>query len=342
MGRLGLFLARHSFLTAMALLLAAGLSCGLWIPVASLQAVTGWISPAYTTGVILFLMSATLDGRKLWHASAVSPGPSVLGIVSNMLVGPALAWGLSFTQPLRDFEIGLLIAGAVPCTLATAAVWTRKAGGNDAVALVVTLATNLSCMLTTTFWLELTTGRETPIDARAMGLKLLCSAVLPMTGGQLLRLVPGAPLWISRRQRAATRIAQSLVLLIVFIAASDAGRQISATGRWPAFWPLAWVWLSCAATHAGMMAFVFAGVRWFHVERADGIAAALAGSQKTLPIGLMLATDPRLFADPNLLGPGRPAPFVLLPMILFHLSQLTIDAVLIERWNAREAPPHSG
>jgi sodium/bile acid cotransporter 7 len=73
-------------------------------------------------------------------------------------------------------------------------------------------------------------------------------------------------------------------------------------------------------------------VAWFGagplgVRRDDRIAAVFAGSQKTLPIGLLIATDPRL------LGGGKLS-FAMLPMLMYHASQLIIDTVVAARLSA--------
>ena len=55
-------------------------------------------------------------------------------------------------------SVGILVVGAIPSTLASAAVWTRRAGGNDAVAILGTIVTNLSCFVVTPVWLFQMTG----------------------------------------------------------------------------------------------------------------------------------------------------------------------------------------
>ena len=39
------------------------------------------------------------------------------------------------------------VAAVVPCTLASASVWTRKAGGDDSISMMTTVVTNLACLL---------------------------------------------------------------------------------------------------------------------------------------------------------------------------------------------------
>jgi sodium/bile acid cotransporter 7 len=71
------------------------------------------------------------------------------------------------------------------------------------------------------------------------------------------------------------------------------------------------------------------------LRREDVVAAAFAGSQKTLPIGLLVATE--------LAGKG--VPFVVFPILMYHASQLILDTMIADwfhRWLARhegEEPP---
>ncbi|MFO1022394.1 MAG: bile acid:sodium symporter [Planctomycetales bacterium] len=84
-----------------------------------------------------------------------APGPVLLGFSLNTFAVPLLGLLLFPLQMHKDLQYGLLVACSVPCTLAAASVWTRKAGGNDAVSLLVTLTTSLVCFASTLFWLSL-------------------------------------------------------------------------------------------------------------------------------------------------------------------------------------------
>jgi predicted Na+-dependent transporter len=54
------------------------------------------------------------------------------------------------------------------------------------------------------------------------------------------------------------------------------------------------------------------------------IAVAIAGSQKTLPIGLLIATHPDVAAVSG--------PFVTFPLLAFHAAQLLLDAAVADWW----------
>jgi sodium/bile acid cotransporter 7 len=63
-----------------------------------------------------------------------------------------------------------------------------------------------------------------------------------------------------------------------------------------------------------------AGLR---LPREDRIAVGIAGSQKTLMVGLQVALACQL---------------LILPMVVYHVGQLIVDTIIADRWRR---PPHS-
>ena len=115
--------------------------------------------------LVLFMMALPLDTQSVGD-SIRRPWPAVLASIVNVVLLPLVAW--LFAQLLTgDMKTGLLVTAAVPCTLASAAVWTRRAGGDDTVSILVTALTNVTCFLTVPFWLYVTTGSEMSIEDQA-------------------------------------------------------------------------------------------------------------------------------------------------------------------------------
>ena len=100
---------------------------------------------------VLFLMALPLPIDAVWRVVR-RPGAACLSSFLNMALMPLIAWGLS-NLLTGDLSVGLVLVAVVPSTMASASVWTRRAGGNDAVALVVTVVTNGICFVVTPFWL---------------------------------------------------------------------------------------------------------------------------------------------------------------------------------------------
>ena len=90
------------------------------------------------------------------------------------------------------------------------------------------------------------------------------------------------------------------------------------------------VWGTCIGIHTvTLMAGLF-GARLLGFRVEDQAAIAFSCSQKTLPIGVLLATDPGMFG-------GGDYPFVVFPMIMYHASQLFIDTLVADRLAAKAA-----
>lgn len=329
------FLRRRWFLIGLAVLIPGGLSIGSRRTTAEMESLAAAVGPHASTVVValvLFLMSVTLDGRRL-RDSLARPAPVLWCVLITFGLIPLGGWGLSLLQLTRDYQVGLMIAASVPCTMAAASVWTRRAGGNDAVSLLVTVLTNGLCFVVTPFWLALAASETgaVQLDVGDMMQRLIVSALLPIACGQAVRLIRICAQAADRFKTPLGVVAQGSVLLIVFWTALKAGPKLGdgadAAGGFAA---VLLVWGSSIVLHLSAMALAIAGSRRFAFARADIVATAFAASQKTLPIGVLIATDPTMFGD-------RGMPFAVFPMLMYHASQLFIDTFVADRFAASEA-----
>ena len=150
---------------------------------------------------VLFVMSLPLEFQKI-VSSIRQPWPVLLATSITYGLLPLFAWCL---VPLLQGElgIGLLMVAATPCSLASAAVWTRRAGGNDVAAMLISVVTNLSCFFVTPVWLKWTTGRAVLMDGLMIDMmsKLGLLVVLPMILAQLIRLLPPSLAGVHSRKK---------------------------------------------------------------------------------------------------------------------------------------------
>jgi sodium/bile acid cotransporter 7 len=264
-------------------------------------------------------MSFSLDSRQLGR-SLRHPGPVLFGCAVNFGLVPLLAWPLAALQLQKDLALGLMIAATVPSTMAAASVWTRSARGNDAVSLLVTMLTNGLCFILTPLWLSMVVTSKFSFDAVEMMRRLIVSALIPASLGQLARLSPRLRQFANEHKRGIGACAQVCVLLVVFAAAFlKAGPQLKPAVRPDmSLWAVAVVWLSCIVVHSLAMLLAWKGGRLLGFVREDCVAIAFAGSQKTLPIGLLVASH---FGG-----------FALFPMLMYHASQLFIDTAVANRF----------
>lgn len=311
------FLRQRWFLIALAIVLLVGYTQAIHLEPVARQS---WLRRGIVA-TVMFLMSLPM-GMGTMVKALRNPAPALLASVLNFGLAPLVAWMFSLMLT-GDMAVGMLVAGATPCTLASAAVWTRRAGGNDAVALLVTLITNLSCFVVTPLWLYATTGHQIQgeqVDPWQMVLKLLLLVVTPILLAQMLRLYGPMGDWATRHKLGLGVMAQIGVLSMISLGIIGAGletkSQIAALLNWN---KLAMV-VAVMTMHLGLLALGFRLAMFLRMKREDSIAVGISGSQKTLMVGLQVAVE----EFPNTLA--------LLPIVVYHVGQLLADTVIADRW----------
>ena len=311
-------LPRHWFLLTLVGVLVAGLG---WPE--AVHPLIRWLPSDVVVGAVMFIMALPLETSALWSA-ARRPGPAWLATALNSGMAPPLGWLASGMLP-PELAVGVIVATTVPCTLATAAVWTRRAGGNDAVAFLVTIITNLICFLVVPAWLWLLLRPEnqadiqrTQIDYRGIVVGLVLLVVLPIIVAQMLRQRREIGGWASRHKHGLSLIAQAGVLLIVLLGAVECGMQMQALDDGTLVSPtnLGLMVLAVALVHVTLLVAGYRLSQALRFSRADSIAVAFSGSQKTLMVGAYLA-----------LAVG---PLAILPMVAYHAAQLVIDTMVAD------------
>lgn len=326
--------SRQWFLPALVISLAVGFGLTDWVrPIAEIAVLRSSI-----TAFVLFLMGLTLNADSIVR-SIRKPGPALLGIGINTFLVPLLAlpslWLLS-----PEMAGGLIVTSLVPSTLASAAVWTRKAGGDDATAMIVSVVTNLACFLVAPLGLWLILGRVTEISARDQIISLAVWVVVPMILGQIARRLLLSR-WAAKHQSNLATLAQCGILIMVCfgsVASADRMRspapgqtgspnRIEFSGETvptsrTSMGPAALLAVGGMAISVHLLSFfvAIAVSKRLGYEPATQIAVGISGSQKTLMVGLQIALD---------------CGVSVLPMIIYHVGQLMIDTVIVQRWAKR-------
>lgn len=278
---------------------------------------------------VLFLMAFPLEASAMWRAMK-RPWPPLLAVGVTFGLLPLLAWGVSFGLT-EDLSGGLLVAAATPCTLASASVWTRRAGGNDAVSILVTIITNLLCFVVTPLWLLVMTGQtvDSPeLSLEKMSLKLGILVVLPMMLAQLLRLNSDIAGWATYQKKMLSVLAQCGLLSMVLFGAVRTGLDLRDSSQ-PSLGLLDVVAMLAAVcfVHTAMLCIGVQLAKAMRFSREDQIAVAFAGSQKTLMVGLLMAISLQVS---------------ILPMVAYHVCQLFIDTLIADRYRASEPNDSNG
>ncbi len=260
--------------------------------------------------VVMFVMALAVEFRTFVNVLK-RPAPAVTASLLNMAWLPALFFVTTFLIS-PELSAGFLVVGATPCTLATASVWTRKAGGNDAVSMFVTIITNGTCFFVSPFLLWLTLGGKSQVDVVPIILKLFYLVIIPIVLAQFARIQRSIAEFASNQRILLSVIAQVGILIIVVVGSLKT-RELYDAGTADLGWKTILVVLIVATVVHVVALLSGLGIsRVFGFARADEIAVGIAGSQKTLMIGLLLCLQVGV---------------TIVPLVVYHTMQLLIDAV---------------
>jgi sodium/bile acid cotransporter 7 len=270
---------------------------------------------------VMWMMGVTLQAHTV-RRSFTRPLPSLLAISVNVLAVPLLCLPTMWLLNVDLFG-GLFVASIVPCTLASASVWTRKADGDDSIAMMTTVVTNLACVAVVPLGILLVLSQQTEIDVAEQVRKLGLVVVTPLVLAQLMRRF-GFSSWADRHKPRLSAIGQVGILSMVVFGAiasahvidgseQQAARQTAGSGAGS----IVALVLLAATIHTTALGIGVGIARMLGLDRARQIAIGIAGSQKTLMVGLQIAID---------------CGVSVIPMLVYHLSQLVIDTLIAERW----------
>jgi sodium/bile acid cotransporter 7 len=306
-------------------LLALGIAAlGAFLAPEVARPLVSWLPPRVAVVAMLFTATLSLESRRL-AAAIVRPWPAILAVGVSYGLMPLASHAIYHLHLPTGVCLGFCITLAVPCTMTAATIWTRLAGGNEAVALLVTLITTASSWLVTTGWLALLTGREIALDPLQMMLDLALSLILPVLAAQVVRLSAFVRALTEHRRTLLAILSQFVILTMVTQSLVRVAEHLRGSGGVNHASAVVGTLLACAVVHV-----LAAGTGWWlaramHMARPDAIAVAIAGSQKTLPVGLLIIA--RFYAD---------HPLAVVPLVFYHIVGLAIDTLLAGWFRRRE------
>jgi sodium/bile acid cotransporter 7 len=274
-------------------------------------------------GLLFFLYGARLstreaiEGLKHWRLH----GTVVLAtFVVFPLLGLAFQLVPSAVLP-TELKLGVLFLCCLPSTVQSSIAFTSVARGNVPAAICAASLSNLLGIVITPLLTGLLLSSQGGISGGAIvdvALQLLAPFVL----GQLLRRWIGG--WVTRNKKYLQVVDRGSILLVVYAAFSEGMVE----GIWGRLSPAALGALlgACVVLLGVVLALTWFGSRRF--RRADRITVLFCGSKKSLASGLPMAT---------LLFPSSTLGMIILPVMLFHLIQLVVCAVLARIWSHRTA-----
>jgi sodium/bile acid cotransporter 7 len=260
-------------------------------------------------------LSAALAGLTNWKLQAGC-------LASTYMLFPLLALGLfgvSHAWFPAAIGLGFLYLGCLPSTVQSSIAFTSLAGGNVAGALCAASLSNLIgvvlCPLLLALILHTGTGGGDPFGAVW---KIAQQILFPFLLGQLSR--PLLADVLNRNKQATMIVDRGSILLIVYSAFS-AG---VVAGIWQR---LSWSDITllivlCALLLGVVMTVLLIAGRLANMPTGDRLALLFCGSTKSLATGLPMA---------GILFDTAQVALIVLPLMSFHLIQLTVLAVVSQR-----------
>ncbi|WP_250491662.1 bile acid:sodium symporter family protein [Caballeronia sp. GAWG1-1] len=294
-----------------------------------------WITNV-AIGLLFFLHGAKLS-REAIVAGATHWRLHLLVLLSTFVLFPLLGFALKpLLLPLVTPALytGILFLCTLPSTVQSSIAFTSMAKGNVPAAVCSASASSLLGIFITPALVGLlvtSNGATTGSPWHTVG-SIVMQLLVPFVAGQLLR--PAIGKWIDRRKAVLKFVDQGSILLVVYVAFSEAVNE----GIWhsiSASTLLGLLVVNVLLLTVALLVTAFTARR-LGFSRADQITIIFCGSKKSLASGIPMAKV--IFASHTV---GA----VVLPLMLFHQIQLMVCAVLAQRWGARKTaaePPREG
>ncbi|CAM9235397.1 unnamed protein product [Choristocarpus tenellus] len=223
---------------------------------------------------------------------------------------------------VKEFAYGLAVFCIVPTTLSSGVTLVSQGGGNGALALLLTVTTNLLGVITTPFFVEaVMKAGGASIDAVELLIKLVISVLIPLLVGKLVReFGPGVKGWVTRWKKQLSFTNSTMLIMVVWQTLSRAQDDITSIP----FEQILGVIASGIALHI-----IFLTINWpicnliLKLERREMKAVVIMASQKTLPVSVTVIA--------YLKGLGAEG-LMTIPCIVSHMSQLFIDSYISSKW----------
>ncbi|MGU7771343.1 bile acid:sodium symporter family protein [Burkholderia sp. MR1-5-21] len=283
-------------------------------------------------GLLFFLHGAKLS-REAVVAGATHWRLHAVVLLSTFALFPLLGIALKpVLQPLVTPALyaGVLFLCTLPSTVQSSIAFTSIAKGNVPAAVCAASASSLLGIFVTPALVGLLITTQTGASQTGMSASpwstvgsIVMQLLVPFIAGQLLRRAIGG--WIERNRGVLRFVDQGSILLVVYVAFSEAVNQ----GLWHQIPPRALAGLlavNLLLLAIALLLTAFVSKR-LGFNRADQITIIFCGSKKSLAAGVPMA---KVIFSAHAVGA------IVLPLMLFHQIQLMACAALARRWVARD------
>ncbi|KAJ6349892.1 hypothetical protein OIU78_006142 [Salix suchowensis] len=323
------------------LALIGGVVLGLANPALGCLADKYYLSK-FSTIAIFITSGLTLRNGEIGDAIEAWP-VGILGICSILLFTPYLSKIILQIQlQPQEFVTGLAIFCCMPTTLSSGVALTQLAGGNSALALAMTVISNLLGILIVPFSISkfIAAGIGVSVPTKELFRSLVITLLIPLILGKVFReSLKGLADYVDRNRKLFSKMNAIFLSLAPFIQVSRSRSMLLMVK--PSVFLVA-VGMG-VILHLVLLSFNVFAIQGFSMvsgtnqlafaKKKNATAYVLVASQKTLPV--MVAVVEQLggaFGESGLL---------VLPCVAAHLNQIIMDSFFVNFWLRKDLASES-
>lgn len=287
-------------------------SVGLWMK--SIHLSTYLIVLAFFLNGFALSSDSLLESMKQWRILLTA-------LLIIFCISPALVYGVRLIIPGGDSLLahGFQIVSLVPTLFVSAVVLTRVARGNAAVALNLTVTSNMLAIFITPVIVRLTLGASSShLNPTSMIGSMILTVLIPTVAGQLAR--KRWEVWAERHAKLITVASQCTILLFIVTGISALPRSVISASV------LTVAVIGCVVLHAVLLIIGRFGGILIGIDEPEKRALTFCSAQKSFVFNVLLCEH--IFA-----GNSDSFGLAILPGIVYYLLVLTVDSVIAQWWN---------
>lgn len=273
--------------------------------------------------ILIFLITGLTLRTKEIQDALRAWFPYLVGASSILFITPCAAFvmtELPFQPP--SYSYGLAIFALMPTTIASGITLVSTAQGNAALAVMLTVTTNILAVFLIPFTVQLAINNTENIDLDPVSLliKLIVTILVPIIIGKTLSSVfSKIAVFVGKHKKALGMINNGALILIVWQTLSSAQSNIVNTP----FGTLVLVAIAAILLHVVYLIVNYIFVKLLCMPYKEGTAVLIMASEKTLPMAVTVIA----YLPASLGASGE----LTVPCVIAHISQVLMDAALAQR-----------
>ncbi|KAL9225040.1 hypothetical protein vseg_001012 [Gypsophila vaccaria] len=283
-----------------------------------------------STFCIFIIAGLTLRSKEIGAAADAWP-MGLFGLVSILALTPVLStFILKLNFQPQEFVTGLAIFTCMPTSLSSGVSLTQLAGGNVALALAMTVISNLLGILVVPFTVSkfVAAGVGISIPTKHLLKSLVMTLLIPLILGKVLReAVDGVGKFADNNRKLMSMTTAVFVSLVPWIQVSKSRSlllMVNPTDFLQAIGLGALLHIALLAFNAlaiKILSILTGGKKSIFSNQKNAIALLLVASQKTLPVTVAVVDQ--------LGGAMGASGLLVLPCVAAHLNQIIFDSFLV-------------